>query len=89
MGVQKNRQTLELEAMNLVELCKHYTFEQIAKRYGVSVNIVFRIANQQFSKLQVNKFESTPLKVKFEGLKGAWMDSQQRKDYQTIKNNKK
>jgi hypothetical protein len=88
MGTSKKQATLTLEAMNLVEMCKHHTFENIARRYGVSTTIVHRIASEQFNKLEVNKFESTPLKVKFEGLKGAWMDSQQRKDYQLIINNK-
>ena len=39
MGRQKSRATLTLEAMNLVEMYKHFTNGEIARRYGVSTSL--------------------------------------------------
>ena len=89
MGMYKSRATLTLEAMNLVEMYKHFTNGEIARRYGVSASTVSNIANEQFKTIEVQVFEKQPLATPEDmvliGLEGAWMNSQQRKDYKLLK----
>ena len=84
----KSRATLTLEAMNLVEMYKHFTNGEIARRYGVSASTVSRIANEQFKIIEAETFEkqpmATPKDLGLVGFEGAWMNSQQRKDYKLI-----
>jgi DNA invertase Pin-like site-specific DNA recombinase len=81
IGAEKSQGRLSLEKYNVVELFRHNTFNEIARAYGISASTVQAVANEQFKQLQVNKFEFEDFKVEFDGIKGTWINSNERKYY--------
>ena len=75
---------IKLESHNLVEMCRFYTLEELAIKFSCSVMMVSDVATNQFKRLQINKFENSELRVKFDGLEGAWMKSKEREFYKQL-----
>lgn len=85
-GLEKSEGRLKLEKYNIVELCRHNTYNEIARSFGISASTVQVVANEQFRQLQVNRFEFKDFKVDFDGIEGAWINSKERKYYKQTKN---
>ena len=86
MGVLKSKERIELEALDLVVELKNKTLKQIAFKYKTTISIVHKVLTQQmlnrtigFGKIFDNEDDLDNITIA-----GAWMHSQQRKNYRQI-----
>jgi len=86
MGVLKSKERIELEAIDLVVELKSKTLKEIAKNYKTTISIVHKVLTQQMLERTIGfkKIFDNEDDLDNKTISGAWMHSQQRKDYRQI-----
>ena len=84
MGVHKSANRIKLEAEDIEYLLSRNSYLEIAIRFKVEKQTVYKVAKEYFLNKEIQRFEKTKKEVEFSGTKGAWKELKETPLYKQI-----